>query len=249
MNNDDQSAQMLLSRQSRVIFDWTPRAGCTAVLCLFLKHVGLLEEVLGRFSWPHDFRDEYYKTYGRVDESALLNPEYRKIKFVRNPYTRAVSCYEFLPTTYTLSFKDFLRVLLEQPSLLTLSEQYHSIPQARASDIHMNHIIKIECMGAKLLELNRVVSTNLESVDHLPVLRDHRCVRQPWPKFAGDIGRNEFPPMRKGIHPSYGDYYDDESRRLVERAFGRDVEAFGYSFDFDIGQPPAKGAAGRFGLR
>lgn len=227
----DQISHMLLSPRSRVILDWTPRAACTTVLCIFLKHVGLLEEALSKFAWPHNYRPEYYERHGIVGIPALRDKAYTKIKFVRNPYRRAVSCYEHLPPTYSFSFKGYLRILLDRKETLTSHELYHSIPQARESDVFMDHVVKIEHLQERLLELNKLLRTDFEPVDHLPVIAWHRQARVPWPTFAGEVGRNVLPTVNEGDFPRYADYYDDESRMLVDRVFDQDVKAYDYSYD------------------
>ena len=43
--------------------------------------------------------------------------------------------------------------------------------------------------------------------------------------------QDTLPHLNKTNHKDYRDHYDDSSRKLIEEAFAKDIEYFGYNFD------------------
>ena len=43
---------------SKVVFNVTPKAGCTTILKMFLEHCGLLEAARA-YEWVHDYREKF----------------------------------------------------------------------------------------------------------------------------------------------------------------------------------------------
>lgn len=85
----------LFSKQHNLALFWSAKAGCTFAIKWFLYQVGMLESALFYSPWIHNFRVKvFYESEGYKNYMLeIFSPETRVIKFVRNPYSRAVSGY------------------------------------------------------------------------------------------------------------------------------------------------------------
>ena len=74
---------------------WNAKAGCTFAVKWLFYHEGILDEALAYSPWVHEYRQQVYcRRPGYADKVRripALGP--RAIKFVRNPFDRAVSSY------------------------------------------------------------------------------------------------------------------------------------------------------------
>lgn len=79
----------------RLAVFWSPKAGCTFALKWFLAQAGLLEAALRHGDWLHDYRLEVlFQQPGYLERAPyVLAPGWRRVKFVRDPFERAVSAY------------------------------------------------------------------------------------------------------------------------------------------------------------
>lgn len=190
-----------------LIIDWTPKAGSLCVCRMVFESMGLLEEALQYHPWLHEYRaDVFYRRYGRVNNKILSKNEHVRIKFVRNPYHRAVSSYTHLPLVLEdlgveenpyESFSDFLKAV--KGGELADSHwrcQYQSFEHTYGFD----EIIKVENIYDEVERLNKKYKLN-------------------WKYVSGsDHHRNS----------SYEDFYDEETQALVEEIYADDFEAYGY---------------------
>ena len=108
----------LIDLQRRFLIDWSAKSAATVVAKMFFNHLGLLEEALQYSDWIHDYREDIYNpAIKSVDlQKCFLDSTFVKIKFVRNPYSRAVSSYihclrfymDWTPKKNQTTFLDFL---------------------------------------------------------------------------------------------------------------------------------------------
>ena len=85
----------LYSEDLQLAVLFSPKAGCTFAVKWFYFQTGILEEALAYSQWPHDYRLQVlYEQPGYRDKvTAVPALGARAVKFVRNPYDRAVSGY------------------------------------------------------------------------------------------------------------------------------------------------------------
>lgn len=84
----------LRSEKTMEIFYMTEKSNCSEVVALFFSRCGLLTEALSYHEWIHNYRWQIYlPSHPTFLNDLNANSPYRKIKFVRCPYDRAVSCY------------------------------------------------------------------------------------------------------------------------------------------------------------
>ena len=73
---------------------FSPKAGTTFAVKWFFFQEGILDEALAYAKWPHPYRQEvFYQRPDYVKLAAVPSLGPRVVKFVRDPYDRAVSSY------------------------------------------------------------------------------------------------------------------------------------------------------------
>jgi len=144
-----------------------------------------------------------------------------RVAFVRNPFDRVVSAYEFArpggtsyvqpipnPTYQGAQFETFdvfVRRWLAHVDLLeedvVFTPQWRFICDDRG-EVIVDHVGKVENLMADLAVVEKRLGTDIR---------------------LADLNRTS----RKG---DYRSYYDDESREIVSQVYRRDIEMFGYRF-------------------
>ena len=82
---------MFVHDSPQLIVDWTPKAACTCIWSMLLESYGLLDEALMYNDRIHRYRQDVYHKRHPLTVQKFLNSHYCKVKFVRDPYRRAVS--------------------------------------------------------------------------------------------------------------------------------------------------------------
>jgi hypothetical protein len=93
---------------------WNAKAGCTFAIKWLYFQEGILEEALEYASWPHQYRQQVYCKRPHYADGLKRIPSLgpRAIKFVRNPYDRAVGAYlSYSQQAYRLSSPQHVPVL------------------------------------------------------------------------------------------------------------------------------------------
>ena len=115
----------MISKAHKTIFIHIPKAGGQSIETMFLNTIGLnwntRSELLLRKKNPQErgpyrlahLRARDYVDYGYIDEKQF--DDYFKFAFVRNPYKRIFSLYNFLGFSRVVSLKTFIeKVLVEK---------------------------------------------------------------------------------------------------------------------------------------
>lgn len=199
-----------VSNQNRLIFYPVPKAGTSTIRYMFreLENVKKLQWVL-----PAELKTPEYDGYFRFT-------------FVRNPWSRLVSCY-------------LDKVFLERPGrFYRLAEKY---PHVRFERMSFADFVRFVCRVPRNLcdrhfrpqadfftaqEVDFVGKFERFSDDLRYVIERSGMDR----KFLAqcDTKTNRSFSLIGGGH--YTDYYDDKLRRLVAEKYQDDVERFGYRF-------------------
>lgn len=212
---------------SKIVVGWNNKAGCTVVLKIFLHHCGLLEKAETQ-GWVHDYRDAFLTTPAPApeddDSSGLV-----RIKFVRNPFSRAVSSYLHfcrLRTEYRIfshvphfSFEVFLRHL----TLPDVEWDVHFLVQYRQEERY-HEIVRIEEMDTVMPILNNKYGLDLE----WKFSSHHHITKQP-SKMTQYQGQKDFSKTFYEIG-SYKQFYTDANRRLVQKIYADDFAHYGYTY-------------------
>ncbi len=221
----------MMLKCNNYIIGWTPKAGCTVTCKIWFEYMGELNYAMNKHEWIHNSRPYYYKKYGNVTNKHLISNKYIKIKYVRNPYTRAVSSYIHSMKTgikkkylndSNMSFHTFLLNLKNNK----FKPNYHYSYQITEFELNHNfdEVIKIEHLKRETTRLNKLyrlsLKNNFDSKHH--VKKNHKET-----KFVGDTLFSEIKDI-----PEYKYFYNDEIRRLVKELYNLDIVKYNYKYPF-----------------
>ncbi len=230
---------------------FSPKAGTTFAVKWFFFQEGVLDEALAYAKWPHPYRQEvFYQRPDYVKKLAAvpsLGP--RVVKFVRDPYDRAVSSYlhfcelsqrddPIQARAVLADIGDHLgrRVGIESSFTFREFVSYLASIDLHVANVHFRTQVS-PCERDGLLQEMRIVKIE-ESRDELPRLEadlglkpsdyeelrssPHHTTRADLPGFFGDT---EFGLARDVPTPRTASFYDEalirQSRATVRRRTAR----------------------------
>lgn len=205
------------------------KSNCTVVTHMFFKHINLLDAVLKHSKWIHDYRFDVYVEKHMVTLYDLQNTNHIKIKFIRCPYDRAISSYIMYRQKIDLNatFIDFLNYLLRNGAKRYASKinpHYQGQYFYLENTFKWDEIIKVENLDTEIDRVNKKYSLNLDCNYTSPHWRKNKTIK-PSNIFIGD---------KTDISVSnvnYIDFYNDETRKLVEQIYVDDFNNSDYTFE------------------
>lgn len=219
-----------VDNNNKVCFTFSPRGGCSIAFKLFLDLNSLLEDAIKFKPWIHDYRCEIIGRNTKIcNINYFIKNNYSFIKFIMNPYIRAVSCYR-PQRSHNLSFREYMRKIVHDIDFLEKNEKYHMRPQYIDGeeniitkyikiDKYEKYDITLQDGSLYTLDVNKYSSTH------------HAKKNVNNTTFCGDCPRRK---INNNLPYSYKYFYDDEIRELVEKFYKQDIEKYGYKFeDFD----------------
>lgn len=214
--------------KNKICVSFTPRGGCSISFQQFLNLVGLLEDGLNYNKFIHFYRAEIFDNVVKYyDINELKNKNYKFIKFIMNPYIRAVSIFR-AQTSHNLSFRTYLKQLINNEiDYFNLNDKFHYHPQyiegeenfiTKYIKINENETYEIDlCDGTKYN-----IDVNLFTSIHHGIKNIHNK------NFCGDILKND---VNRNLPVSYKYFYDDEIKQMVELYYKNDIIKYNFSFD------------------
>ena len=225
LGNSIYSELFYVNNKNKTVITFTPRSGCSKSFSQYLDLVGLLDDGISFFNEHiHHYRMDILNpniNYKKIDE--LIKDQYQFIKFIINPYIRAVSIY-IIQTNCNLSFREFLKYILSN-NINDIHNNYH---------IHPQYIYGEERVITKYIKINENETYSIKlSDDSLYELNANRYYGHFSQKtdntsFCGDIPKNT---IITNLPKSYKHFYDDEIKTMVETYYKNDIEKYGFSFD------------------
>jgi len=225
----------LVDPQRKVVLALTPRAGCTICTQMFFREMGILDEALRYDPWVHQYRIEVYNEKNPFSGSVLRDPEYFRMKVVRDPYRRAVSSYRFVMQRHSLlvpgdlsgedlTFRGFLNFLENQD--LAAADVHYGLQkdcfERKLPDVY-HRILKIESLAEDIAEVNSLLGTRydpsgLKSPHHARYDASIRelAVDQKWSDIKDSL-------------PDYSFFYDESAARQVRDLYRTDFETYHYA--------------------
>jgi hypothetical protein len=218
-----------ISGKNRYLYMETPKVGCSTIK----KNLQLLE---------NDGEETGEKNIHDKDASPLLSPldkgvdlkealnDYFKFTFVRNPYTRILSCYldkfrpdkpKFrqhlgLPDNAEVSFEEFLqRVKLQDPKEMNI----HWMPQSTIlapESVDYNFVGRFE----NFQEEFKQVLTKISVLNGLPA-PEEGWFKSRHSKFRSDAGTQLEQFMTR------------PAQKLIQKIYSEDFERYGYSLKIE----------------
>ena len=236
MSNELYISQILILQKLKILVDWTPKAGCTTICKMAFKKLGILNEALAHSNWIHNFRsDKFYKRYGVVKELELINGKFNDfqiIKFVRNPYSRAISSYIHAMKTPRLnkivgsndiSFHHFLNLFKNEIIEVEGHWRVQKIYYENNPKLKIKYV-KIEKLEQELINLKKNKIVDFEygfSSNH------HVKKNEDKTNFVGNMKFSKY----KNEIPNYRYFYNDKIKKLVEEIYKEDILTYKYSYN------------------
>jgi hypothetical protein len=238
----------VISHQYRCVFVHIPKTAGMSIEQVFVDLVGLTWKtraplLLGRNEDPRrgppkleHLRAGEYLACGHLTAAQLES--YFKFSFVRNPWDRIVSEYKYRGYPVKVDFKTYLFKHLPPPGW---SDTYsHVMPQYdflhdETGTLLVDFVGKYETLQAgfdTVCARLGIPPTRLPWVNRSLEKARLTSLRELRKRLRRALWSRE----RKHTFGHYTEYYDDESRDFVARLYGRDIDAFGYSFGEDGGK-------------
>ncbi len=235
----------LISREQKLAVFISAKSGCTFAVKWFLFHCNRLAEAQQHSKWIHNFRQEVLYQEPDYDPALVLDSTVRTVKFVRNPFARAVSSYVHavrypheddklsvylkrdLNSGNRFSFREFIGFL--ESIDLNRCNPHHRLqmhPAEVANIFTPQFVIKLEHGEQALTE----VESKLK-LDHAPYAElrgsSHHTSRDDADKNVSD---HVFAlPKGNAQVPRDQWFYDDELINRVVALYQRDFDAYEYN--------------------
>ncbi|TPV32858.1 sulfotransferase family protein [Paucihalobacter ruber] len=176
----------------------------------------LFSKVLSKINLEKDYHNFRFRQHATILDVKKIMPldifdGYFKFAFVRNPFTRLVSEYEYIRRTHSHgrhkkvlalnSFNDFI------------------LYQSTRFDAHQVNML-CDKNGAILMDF----------------IGKFENLEEDWGNVCKKIGLTNIamPHTKKAETLDYSDYYPQKNIELVQKLWKRDFETFGYSFNFKV---------------
>lgn len=209
---------MLISDSHQFIFLRMRKVASTSMKIILLpmclpRPVGKIAHLKSRAWLEWDYHKYVFRAHDDILAAQKRMPaesfaRYFKFAFVRNPWDRLVSEYNFLLERPTHGRHKKVKSLDDFKQFIHMQ-----IPRNDAYQINM----LCDRQGKLLMDF----VGKLENLE------------QDWQTVCTNIGIPHQALQRKNAtqHSHYQDYYDNESRQLVARYWSREIELFEYSFE------------------
>lgn len=198
-----------------------PKTGGTTIKSLLEKYItidnghGGVGDVLNKWK-DIESHSELALAENRFNQPDLSDHPIYLFTFMRNPYARVISTYEYRFRTWpergesqpqlleidkidgNISFKEYIDVIT------TIGDNQRWMPQTNWMHPLINYVGKTETLAEDV----KIIADNIG----LPVQEKNQL---------NLTLKENISPWR---HKNYKDYYDDESRKKVEKYYERDIE-------------------------
>lgn len=235
----------LYDKDFPIIFFWSPKCGCTSLIKWYFFQIGLLQKALDYNTWVHYYREEVYEKKENFKDRVtdqLLNGKKDVYKLVRNPYKRAVSSFfttlnneHIMKLVYPtgirngLSFKQFLyqikRIGVKKELIdIHIAQQY-----IEEEEVFIKEYVHLEQFTQEIRDIEKkynLLKSPISKIINSPHHRTHKMIDKGNQSFAEVIMTQE---TLRGFLPEYENFYDQETRVLVNDLFKKDFEMYGYT--------------------
>ncbi len=215
---------------NKICFLFSPRAGCTIVFQSYLDLIGLLKDGLNMYdqSQIHHYRCcTFVPNVPQIPIQQLIDEKYMFIKFIMNPYIRAVSIFR-AHRCHNLTFRQFMKDMVSgETTYLTDGAKYHCHQQ------YMEGEEKVVTKYVRVNEYDTYTVTLHDDTDYVidvnKYTSSHHGLKGIHTNFCGDIHLND---VQNNLPASYKYFYDDEIKALVYACYGEDIRRYEFTFPF-----------------
>lgn len=226
--NHKYSVLWYVCNKNKICITFSPRGGCSISFQQFLDLNNLLNDGLRYHRFIHEYRCSilnHHTGYQPIEE--LIKNKYTFIKFIMNPYIRAVSSYR-VQSSHNLSFREYLKQLVNNKiDYFNYNDKYH---------LQQQYIEGEEKIITKYIKIDKNEKFEIKLFDGKPYIIDpnryvsghHGEKNSNNTKFCGDLPREI---VNQNLPKTYKYFYDDEIKKMVETFYKKDIEKYGYSFN------------------
>jgi hypothetical protein len=214
--------------KNKICVTFTPRGGCSVSFQQFLDLNGLLDDALKYSSFIHNYRcGVFQKNVVFCNINKLIDQKYTFIKFITNPYIRAVSIYR-AQTSHNLSFREYLNELINNKiDYFNNNDKFHLHPQyIDGEEKIITKYIKIDKNETFQIKLNDGTLYTLDVSKYSSGHHGNKNINNT--NFCGDLPKNI---INKNLPCSYKYFYDEEIKKMVETYYKKDIQQYNYSFN------------------
>lgn len=217
----------MICHKYKCIFVHIPKTAGQSIEHVFLNLLGLSweerEPLLLKFNYDKNLgpprlahlKAQEYLKYNYISQSMF--DSYFKFSFVRNPWSRIVSFYNYRRYYQLFSFKHFVTKKLKNKILERdywfIGPQYEFIMNHNG-DIIVDYIGRFENLQNDFDVICNALGLKDVKLPHVNKAREASFMQ----KFFRKSKRH------------YSEYYDKETKEIVENAYKKDIQIFNYSF-------------------
>lgn len=217
----------MICHKYKCIFVHIPKTAGQSIEHVFLNLLGLSweerEPLLLKFNYDKNLgpprlahlKAQEYLKYNYISQSMF--DSYFKFSFVRNPWSRIVSFYNYRRYYQLFSFKHFVTKRLKNKILERdywfIGPQYEFIMNHNG-DIIVDYIGRFENLQNDFNVICNALGLKDVKLPHVNKAREASFMQ----KFFRKSKRH------------YSEYYDKETKEIVENAYKKDIQIFNYSF-------------------
>ena len=222
-----------VDNKNKLCITFTPRGGCSITVMQYLDLIGLLSDGLNFAPFIHEYRSfKLFHKYINIDE--LISEKYTFVKFIMNPYIRAVSSYRWGDWAGELSFRQYLIKLInnkishfDENNVFKNDNKLHIDPQYIDGEENIiTKYIKINENETYDITLDDGTLYTLDANRYISCHHGHKNITNA--DFCGDTPRGI---VNDNLPASYKYFYDDEIKKLVETFYKNDVDKYGFTFE------------------
>lgn len=206
---------------------FSPRGGCSVAFQSYLQLLGLLEDALQYHSFIHMFRQQlFHPNVPVIPLPQLKQNGYTFLKFIMNPYIRAVSIYRLIQS-HNFSFRNHLKQLLKnQIGYYNDNDKYHfHLQYIEGEEQWIHHYIRIDKKETFTIRLQNGQDYTFDVSQYSS---PHHGQKTSFESFCGDTPRSI---INEHLPSSYKCFYDEEIKSLVETFYHKDLKVYSYTFD------------------
>tara|TARA_B100002019_G_C21106830_1_gene516362 strand:- start:71 stop:607 length:537 start_codon:yes stop_codon:yes gene_type:complete len=141
----------------------------------------------------------------------------------RNPYERVVSAWTYLQK----DFPDHRKIKRTFKKGLSLKDTLRNLPKYKKdAEFWSSH----DYVHITENQVDTILDDSGKSITSMNIRLEN--IQEDFNTICDKIGipRQELPHKNPSKHLKYTEYYDDETKQLVEEKYARDIEYFGYKF-------------------
>jgi hypothetical protein len=242
----------IVDSRNKLVLLWSAKSGCTFAVKWMFSHMGLLEEAAAYHPWIHKYRTEqlYYsrRHIAAVEDFCNSPSSYRFVRFVRQPFRRAVSSYIHalrcgyedskisaylgvdVHKTSRFSFREFVRYLASID--LTSCEVHHRL-QTHPLERHLtpgsSFLVNIGHSMESLPKLEAFLGLPQTDLRHYRQSHHHTYTSSITSLQSSADIRFDITRKSGALVPDYLTFYDSELEGSVYTLYAEDFLRYGFS--------------------